>query len=285
MAAILSPGRYFGSVEGRFKSGRFLLVETSYARGERIPAHLHDRPYFCLVVRGDYQERAVTGEVSCRRDTVAFHPEGVVHEDQFGDVGGDCFNVECESSWLRDTASGLESAKTPIYLRDDYATWLTRRLQHEVRTAGGHTDLAIDGLTRALVAAVARWAEGATPHGEPAQGPDWLREALAIAAREGASGIGPSEIARRVGVHPRHLARTFRDLMGCTVGEFLRRQRIEVARRLLTESPHSLSQIAYRSGFADQSHLTRTFKRYVGSTPLEYRRRNQRRPPDANPSL
>ena len=114
MAAILMPGRYFGSVEGRYASGPFQLVETSYAQGQRIPAHRHDRPYFCFVVRGDYLERAATGDVSCRRDTVVFHPGGDPHEDRFGDVGGGCFNMECESSWLRDTESGLESRCSPM---------------------------------------------------------------------------------------------------------------------------------------------------------------------------
>lgn len=50
MAAILSPGRYFGSVDGRYASGPFLLIETSYPRELRIPLHRHDRPYFCFVL-------------------------------------------------------------------------------------------------------------------------------------------------------------------------------------------------------------------------------------------
>lgn len=246
--------------------------------------HRHDRPYFCFVVRGHYRERAVTGEASCTRNTVVFHPGRVTHEDRFGDVGGDCFNVECETSWLRDRDSGLESLSAPIYFRDDYTTWLTRRLQHEARTTAGHADLAIDGLTRALVAAVARRAFNAPDGLDQADGPEWMREAVAMARRDYAHGIGLSEIARRIGIHPRHLARTFRERMGCTLGEFLRRRRVEVACRLLSESSDSLSRIAFRTGFADQSHLTRTFKRYVGSTPSEYRTSSRRRPPGTNPS-
>ena len=277
MVTTLSPGRFFGTVEGRHATGPFQLVETRYGRGQRVPVHDHDRPYFCLVLRGDYRERAGNREVACRPDTFVFHPGGTPHEDRFGDLGGRCFNLECESTWLDDRSSGLEALTSPLYLHDDYTAWLTRRLHHETRTLAGHSDLAIDGLARALVAAVARAAAEQTAgqaagHGEAA-GPDWFREAVAIASREYADSIGLADVAARVGIHPRHLARTFHDRMGSSLGSFVRRRRVEEACRLIRESDDSLSRIAFRTGFADQSHLTRTFKRIVGTTPAAYRRR------------
>lgn len=286
MTAILSPGRFFGAVEGRHATGPFLLVETSHARDERIPAHRHDRPYFCLVLRGGYNERAGNGDVACRANTVVFHPSGVPHEDLFGAFGGRCFNLECKSSWLRDSDSGLEGLASPLYLRDDYTAWLSRRLRGETVALGAHSNLAIDGLARALVASVARLATAA-PEADAAIGPsepDWLRETVAIARREYAGSVGLAAVARRVGVHPRHLARRFRELMGCTLGEFVRRRRVEAACRLLRESDDALSGIAYQTGFADQSHLTRMVKRYVGTTPSAYRRHHRASLPRSNSS-
>lgn len=284
MAALLSPGRFFGAVEGRHATGPFVLVETSHAPGERIPVHRHDRPYFCFVVRGGYHERAGNAEVACSPDTVVFHPRGVPHQDRFGDGGGRCFNLECESSWLHDRDSGLEALTVPLYLRDDRAAWLTRRLHYEARALDGHSDLAIDGLARALVAAVARRAASEPLGAKDPSKPDWLREAVAIARNEYADRVGLAELSRRVDIHPRHVARTFRHRMGCTLGEFVRRRRIEVACRLLSDSEDSISRIAFLTGFADQSHMTRMFKRHVGTTPSEYRRQARRRPSRPDPS-
>lgn len=284
MAALLSTGRFFGAVEGRHATGPFVLVETSHAGGEQIPVHRHDRPYFCLVVRGGYHERAGNAEVACRPDTVVFHPRGAPHADRFGDAGGSCFNLQCESSWLRDRDSGLEALAAPLYLRDDHAVWLTRRLHHETRALDGHSDLAIDGLARALVAAVARRAASERVGANDPPEPDWFREAVAIARESYADRLGLTDVSRRVAIHPRHLARTFRNRMGCTLGEFVRRRRIEVACHLLTDSEDSISRIAFRTGFADQSHMTRTFRRHVGTTPSEYRRQARRRPSRPDPS-
>ena len=64
----------------------------------------------------------------------------------------------------------------------------------------------------------------------------------------------------------------FRRQKGCTVGEYVRHLRVDFALRQLSETENSLSDIAAAGGFADHSHLTRTFKAHLGLTPSEYRK-------------
>jgi AraC family transcriptional regulator len=80
-----------------------------------------------------------------------------------------------------------------------------------------------------------------------------------------------SELAEAVGVHPIHLARTFRARHGVSVGEYGRRVRIEWAAAEIARGQTSLAAVATEAGFADQSHFTRLFKRYVGTTPARFR--------------
>jgi AraC family transcriptional regulator len=68
------------------------------------------------------------------------------------------------------------------------------------------------------------------------------------------------------------LARTFRRQRGESVGDCVRRLRVESARRLLEDGRQPLSEVALAAGFADQSHFTRVFRRLTGMTPGEYRR-------------
>jgi AraC family transcriptional regulator len=82
-----------------------------------------------------------------------------------------------------------------------------------------------------------------------------------------------SQLAAEVGVHPIYLARSFRKHYRCTVGEYVRRLRIETACREISVSRKSLSEIATASGFYDQSHFSNAFKRYTGMTPAEFRAR------------
>ena len=83
-------------------------------------------------------------------------------------------------------------------------------------------------------------------------------------------------LAADAGVHPAHLARTFRRHFRASVGAYARRLRLDGAARRLAMSNDSMAAIAVEAGFADQSHLTREFRRWLGVTPGQYRRQHRR---------
>jgi AraC family transcriptional regulator len=78
-------------------------------------------------------------------------------------------------------------------------------------------------------------------------------------------------IADLVGVHPVHLASTFRQHYRCTIGEYVRHLRIEFACRMISSSEASLADIALAAGFFDQSHFSKAFKQLTGMTPSQFR--------------
>lgn len=101
--------------------------------------------------------------------------------------------------------------------------------------------------------------------------PQWLERVRNILEQRFAEPFKLSDIAAEVGVHPVHLAREFRKHYGSSVGEYLRKVRIEYACRELMGSNAAVTNIAFAAGFADQSHFSRTFKRLCGTTPGRYR--------------
>jgi AraC-like DNA-binding protein len=68
---------------------------------------------------------------------------------------------------------------------------------------------------------------------------------------------------------PAHLVRTFHHAFGLPPHAYLLGRRIEAARHLLLAG-EPIAQVAASVGFVDQSHLTRHFKRHVGTTPARY---------------
>jgi AraC family transcriptional regulator len=78
-------------------------------------------------------------------------------------------------------------------------------------------------------------------------------------------------LAQQAGFSPYHFARLFRQTTGESPHQFVLRQRIERAQRLLQGRDVPLARVAVESGFANQSHLTQAFKRYLGLTPRAYR--------------
>jgi AraC family transcriptional regulator len=78
-------------------------------------------------------------------------------------------------------------------------------------------------------------------------------------------------LAEQAGFSSYHFARLFRQTTGASPHQFVLRQRIERAQHLLKEREVPLARVASECGFANQSHLTQAFKRYLGLTPRAYR--------------
>ena len=76
-------------------------------------------------------------------------------------------------------------------------------------------------------------------------------------------------LAALVGLSPYYLVRAFHKHAGIPPHKYQTIVRINQARKLLT-SGAPISEVAYRTGFCDQSHLNRCFKRMLGVTPGEY---------------
>ncbi len=81
-----------------------------------------------------------------------------------------------------------------------------------------------------------------------------------------------SDLARRIGLHPVYVARSFRARFRCTVGEYVRCLRVERGRRLLHHTRLALCEVAAQAGYSDQSHMTREFRRAFDQSPGAYRR-------------
>ena len=61
------------------------------------------------------------------------------------------------------------------------------------------------------------------------------------------------------------------DYLGCGLAEYIRRQRIEHAKRMLTETDLPITDIAFATGFADYNHFSRIFKQMTGTSARTYR--------------
>ena len=82
------------------------------------------------------------------------------------------------------------------------------------------------------------------------------------------------EVSQSLKVHPTYLSREFSKYFDdLSFGDYIRKLRIEKAIHLLNESDHSLAEIAYLTGFSDQSHFNRIFKKHTGKNPSEYRKK------------
>jgi AraC family transcriptional regulator len=270
MVKRLTGGQFYGELIRCHAFAGLTLTETCYAPGACLPRHCHEHAYFCLIRRGTYREEYGDRQRQCGPLMLAFHPPEEVHAEHFDGEEVRSFNLELTPSWLRSVARAAPPLDQPFDSRGGPLVGLAVRLLDEFEHPDASSPLIIEGLTLQLLGLCIREA-----HREPGV-PRWLQRVRDLLSEHCTTPFTLANLAAEAGVHPGYLAGAFRRHFGCTVGAYVRRQRVALACRHLAGSAAPLADIALLAGFADQSHFTRTFKRQLGLTPAAYRKMTAR---------
>jgi hypothetical protein len=107
--------------------------------------------------------------------------------------------------------------------------------------------------------------------------PAWAKELKETIQDHIDTNISLKEISKNLSIHPSYLSREFSKYFDdLSFGEYIRKQRIQKAMELMKDPLYSLTEIGYLTGFSDQSHFNRIFKKHTGHTPSAYRKTFQK---------
>ena len=98
-----------------------------------------------------------------------------------------------------------------------------------------------------------------------------IHRAVAFVERNLTQNIRQTDVAKMCDMSPYQFSRNFKDIYGMRFIEYLTRRRIQRAVRLLRNPDTKITDVCYAIGFNDVSYFTRTFRRYIGITPSEFR--------------
>lgn len=249
------------------EAGGFNLTETRLPPNQKIPEHAHANASFCFILAGSFTEKYGGRAKEGKPFSMIFSPVNDVHSDNFHNAGGHCFYLEFSPSSLERAREYSLYLDEPLDFQGGEAALISTRLYKEFCWMDESSPLAIEGLALEIMAEVSRRRVRSPEHTPPY----WLTQAKDLLHASFAETITAVEVAEIIGVHPVHLARVFRRFNRCTLGEYVRRLRVESASRRLLASDEPLSEIALTTGFSDQAHFSRTFKSQTGLTPAEFR--------------
>lgn len=263
----LSPGQLYGRNLKTRQVGDMRLTEVVYSPGYQTPQHSHDLPQLCLVRKGIFTEVYSRRTREVRSSCLIARPSGETHAQRFYDSEVNCLIVEVERGWLERVREHQVSLDDSAAFEGGLSVWLAMRLYKEFQLADEASSVAIEGLALEVMAELSRQ-QVKIPGRKP---PNWLTQTRELLHAHFSEALTLDSIAKSVGTHPVHLARVFRRHHHCTIGEYIRKLRVEFACREISATDSPLAEIASRAGFYDQSHFSRTFKRIIGITPGEYR--------------
>lgn len=258
MSETFSPKQFLGSrsVE-RSGPGFTAALRRATVPAENVPEHSHETAHFVLAIDQAYLTSANGAVEKGEPMTLVYNPPGTLHRDRFETSNGRFLSI--------DIAPHLtpEEVNDPCIVSGSKSRFAATRIAGCL-SSGFADDLELEDLLLGVLGELRDVQRNSTYR------PPWLEVAVeALMDMAGDSGLQIRDVARLVGVHPVHLARIHRQHFGCSPGAALRRQRVARAAALLPTT--SLSEAALEAGFADQSHMTRAFRRDYGTTPARFR--------------
>jgi len=259
-----------GSLGGRpihtCHAAGFVFTETRHPPGLALPPHANDRATIIAVLRGDYVETLGGRSERHSPGSLILRPAGEVHSNSIGSRGAGCLLVEVTAERLEALGDHRRLFDRPLATPPGLSTATALRATRELSQLDDASPLILESLALELMAHTLRQDPPVRSRPEPT----WLAHVRELLDTEdGCTTL--AAVARRVGFHAVYLARAFRSHFGCSIGEYVRRRRVARAcDRLASDAP--LSEIALASGFHDQSHFSRVFRRYTAMSPGAYRR-------------
>lgn len=101
--------------------------------------------------------------------------------------------------------------------------------------------------------------------------PDWVKELRGIIQDQIDTNLSLTDISKSLDINPSYLSREFsKHFNDFSFGEYIRKLRIKKAVELIKANQYSLTEVAYLTGFSDQSHFTRIFKQHMGKNPSTF---------------
>jgi len=260
--APATPLSFGQSLRGLSTPG-FRLLETRHPQGMVLPLHEHEHGCVNLVLDGCYREDLREGAGEHLPLTCVYKPPGEPHSNRFTHASARCLLIELARPEL--AAPETELAH-PATTRDPATVRAALALWRELADPDECTPLVAEQLGIEVIEGTL----GARPR--PRACSARVRAARETLHDDPRERWTLSSLARHVGLHPSHLARSFREHHGCTIGEYLRALRLNAIARSLALGQRTISELVLEQGFADHSHGTRAFRRQFGTTPAAFRR-------------
>jgi AraC family transcriptional regulator len=160
-------------------------------------------------------------------------------------------------------------------LQDQIMRHLMEVLLYEKRQGFQSGAFFLDGIAVALASHLVRYYSADAPVTANSVGgmaPSTLRRCIALMEARLAGDLRLDDLAREAGLSTSHFIRSFRESTAKTPYQFLLDRRVQRAQTLMRDPRASLAEVARSTGFANQHHLARVFRRITGTTPSTYRR-------------
>jgi AraC family transcriptional regulator len=261
---VLHKGKYSGNVIGQHADEGLICCHTSYDEQRfNDKRHFHQNAHLSLVISGNCTEKKKDAYYR-QPGHVAFYQAGEPH--QVLNVSNFSRHINLEIDPLLFKRYDFCEQNVDLAIRNSPDTgFLLLQIYREMQANDITTTLSIQAAFLKLV-------NGAAGRIDRNDAPVWVNRTEEYLRANLHNKITLSALSSAAGAHPVTLSKYFNKYWGSTLGQHIRKLKVEGSLSLLRSGKHSLSEVAFACGFADQSHFIRTFRQCTGLLPTQYRK-------------
>ena len=260
-----TQGKYLGTSKNELSLGGIILSETFYEERFSSEWHTHENPYLAFVLKGGCVEKRKKDSAECDPGKLLFYSCGEPHLNHSYQPDTRMFNVELNHRWMQSMDFGTLMGNGIITPVGPNQKFLLLKIFREYRLLDHCSSLNIETITIDLLTSIRQNIN------LPSDIPKWAVRLKEVLHDRWSENISLKELSEIIRVHPVTISRYFPIHFKCTLGDYIRKIRIDKSLNLIRAGDEKLTDIALASGFADQSHFIRTFKKVTGLLPNEYR--------------
>ncbi|QHI35002.1 Bifunctional transcriptional activator/DNA repair enzyme AdaA [Kordia antarctica] len=261
---ILSKGEYYGSMNFEQEINGIILSEYDYS-ASKTAWHYHENPYLMYVLGGNLVDINKKQKTNCSTGHLLLHNWDEPHFNEKHSSDSRGFHIEFERTWFKQKQLDVALWEGSQLIENPKSHHLLAKIYFEFKCQDLYSNVSIEVLLFQLCESIAS-EKIIKSAGEPL----WMNTLRDI-LHQNHTTLSLKYLSNVLGIHPAHISRAIPKYLKTTLGDYTRQQKIKVAITHLLNSKLSLTEIAYASGFSDQSHFIRVFRIYIGMTPSQFR--------------
>lgn len=263
---IRTKGEYYGNQDSKISFDGILMSQYNYTIN-KTDWHYHENPYFMYVLNGNMMDCNKNIKTLCPSGSLMFNnwQESHYGSKHSNDASG--FHLEFEKNWLDKNGISLNLFEGSQLIQNPQLHFLFAKLYYEFIHLDEYSQVSseilllqicdvLKGLKETNIKNIPNWVNG-------------LKELL----HYDNSNLSLQYLSDQLKIHPVHISRAAPKHLSMSLGEYIRQYKIKKSLPLLLDSTNSLTEIAYHTGFSDQSHFNRVFKSYFDMNPSLYRKK------------
>jgi len=253
---------FLGNTKRTFLLQGLVISDVEYHHPVSQEWHSHKNPHLSLILSGGNCEYRKGKEIQVLPGCIIPYNPGEIHQNLHTKHPSKNLNFEFEPCFFEKYELDFTAFNNTI--QPDFKYSLLKAY-HESMINDRYSEVSIQ------LSLLPIFHKMNLQDGSSNKAPAWLNTLQEILQDRWDEYVSLNELSSILNIHPVTISKYFPRHFKCTLGEYMRKIKVDRAFLLMENSHTSLSEIAYLCGFSDQSHFFRTFKYLTGFSPKEYR--------------